>query len=95
MPEGISDGFLAKTGGGPMNRTQRAVKKTCRQALADAKRQKRQRLYELRESRWDSKEKKSASLKDAVKHEKSLRGWHRKCVEDYAVKNSVKEEKTA
>lgn len=78
-----------------MNRTQRAVKKACHKAFNDAKKQKREAVTERRAHLlWDYGNKTAERLKDAVKHEKGLKKWHRKMVQDYAVK-TLKEEKTA
>lgn len=77
-----------------MNRTQRAVKRSCKKAFASVKKQKRMRLFELKESGWGSHEKKAAALKEAAKEEKDLKSWHRKCVADYAA-NTSEEERTA
>ena len=78
-----------------MNRTQRAVKKACHKAFDSAKREKRQALYERNESSWKDFTKKATNLKEKVKNEKGLKTWHRKMVQDYAVKTSVKEIKIA
>lgn len=79
-----------------MNRTQRAVKKACHKAFDDAKKQKHKAVTERRAHLlWDYGNKTAENLKEAVKNEKSLKAWHRKIVQDYAVKSSVKEEKTA
>lgn len=78
-----------------MNRTQRAVKRTCHKALNAKRRTKHEKLYERNEAGWKNFEKKSEELKAAVTDEKKLKIWHRKMVQDYAVKNSAKEIKTA
>ncbi len=78
-----------------MNRTQRAIKKANHKYIAQAKRSKRQALSERNEASFFSFPNKAAALKDAVRHEKSLKSWHRKTVQDYAVNNTSKEEKTA
>ncbi len=77
-----------------MNRTQRAVKKACHKAFDHAKREKHMRLHERNDSGWDF-EVKSNEAKAARKNEKALKSWHRQMVQDYAVKNPVKEIKTA
>ena len=77
-----------------MNRTQRAIKKACHKAFDHAKREKRQALYERNEAGWFDKDKKREKLQQAVREEKDLKAWHRKCVEKYAG-NNLREEKTA
>lgn len=84
-----------------MNRTQRAVKKACHKALDYAKKQKKFALFESKNSSYDfwyqiqCRQRVTDNLKNAVKNEKELKKWHRKMVQDYAVKPIVKEEKTA
>ena len=77
-----------------MNRTQRAIKKSCHKAFDHAKREKRQALYERNEAGWFNKDEKRKKLQQAVREEKDLKAWHRKCVERYAG-NNLKEEITA
>ena len=77
-----------------MNRTQRAIKKSCRKAFDHAKREKRQARYERNEAGIFDMDKKRKKLQQAVREEKDLKAWHRKCVERYAG-NNLKEEKTA
>ncbi len=77
-----------------MNRTQRAVKRQCHKAFASAKRNKRMALHERNDATWNFGDK-SEELKAAVKNEKGLKAWHRKMVQDYAVKTTEKELKTA
>jgi len=78
-----------------MNRTQRAAKRSCHKAFDDAKKRKREAVTERRANiLWDYGNKTAERLKDAIKHEKGLKKWHRQIVADYAVKNT-QEEKTA
>lgn len=77
-----------------MNRTQRAVKRACHKAFASAKREKHMALYERNDAAWNFGDK-SEELKAAVKNEKALKAWHRKMVQDYAVKTFSKEDKVA
>lgn len=77
-----------------MNRTQRALKKSCHKAFDQVKRKKRMALYDRNDASWRDFSEKSEKLKAAVKEEKELKAWHRKIVQDYAAIKS-KEEKTA
>ena len=62
-----------------MNRTQRAIKRSCKKSRDYIKRQKREALSELRENTgfcngYDE------NLAEIVKEEKGLKKWHRECV---------------
>lgn len=62
-----------------MNRTQRAIKRSCKESLDFIKRQKRETLSELREN-TSFYNNCSEDLASVVKEEKGLKKWHRKCV---------------
>ena len=77
-----------------MNRTQRALKRSCHKALDHAKREKRMALYDRNDATWRDFSEKSEKLKAAVKNEKGLKAWHRNIIQD-AGNTLNKEEKTA
>ncbi len=79
-----------------MNRTQRAIKKACKQALKGKKREKRIAVMELREYSLYEREKKKKEVTRLAREEKGLREWHRKMLDDYTCrKNSIKEDAVA
>ncbi len=73
-----------------MNRTQRAVKKSCKQARDYVKHRKNEALAEMRDS-TSFYNGHNEELAEAVKEEKGLKSWHRKCVADHSSRNKTPE----
>ncbi len=61
-----------------MNRTQRAIKKKCRQSLEYAKQRKRDAIYEMMDCSMFGNGGYREAVVELSKEEKDLRKWHRK-----------------
>lgn len=61
-----------------MNRTQRAIKKKCRQSLEYVKKRKRDAVYEMKDCGMFEHDSYRKAAAERTKEEKDLRKWHRK-----------------
>ncbi len=78
-----------------MNRTERAIKRSLKRAMHEKKREKRLALEEVRALSFYDRESKKRALSERAREEKALKVWHRKIVDDYTRRSSLKEEAVA